>query len=68
MRNNAIIASMSISVSVAASGQLLNISVLKRTICRFKNRETGLPDNPKSLSDLLIPEFYQLLMKNHFIA
>lgn len=52
--------SASTSVSVAASGQLPHISILKRTIRRIKNRETGAPSNPKSLNDLQIPELYQL--------
>jgi hypothetical protein len=52
MGNNAIIALASTSVSVAASGQLSNISILKKLFADVITGKLGYLQNPKSLSDL----------------
>lgn len=44
----------------SATAHLPKLSSLKRTIRRIRNEEDTSPPNPKSLSDLIIPQKYQL--------
>uniref|UniRef100_A0A6P7GX96 Uncharacterized protein LOC114343419 n=1 Tax=Diabrotica virgifera virgifera TaxID=50390 RepID=A0A6P7GX96_DIAVI len=53
-----IIATVSQEVSVGATGQLPSISSLKRTLQNTRQRVEAIPANPRSLTELIIPEEY----------
>jgi len=47
-------------LTTSATAHLPKLNSLERTIRRVNNEEDTSPPNPKSLSDLVIPQKYQL--------